>query len=70
MDKGRIDLINHLYAIATGLLNEAEELAVEGQSPSITAESLTTNSESILAKMEDTSAIVKAAQVIASEPTD
>lgn len=65
MHGNKRDLINHLFAIATGLLNETEGLAVRGQSPTVSSEDVSTVSADVLAKLEDTTAIVKAVQVIA-----
>lgn len=65
MDENKRELINHLYAIATGMLNDAEELAVRGQSHSVTENDICTVSSDVLAKLDDTAALVKAGRIIA-----
>lgn len=65
MYDNRIELVNHLFAAATEMLEDAAGVAVEGQSPRLQGSQLANHGVRLRALARDITTIAEAAAIIA-----
>jgi len=65
MDHDRRDLINHLFALATGLLEDAASKAIEGQSPKLLTADCIARADDLHRSAQQLAALAKTINVIA-----
>ena len=60
MDNDQRKLIQHLFAVATGIASEAEEIAVTGQSPKLSVRQYQATASRLLERTDDLTRVVHA----------
>jgi hypothetical protein len=64
MDKDQRELIQRLFAVATMLASEIEEIAVKGQSPKLTEKRRTRLTYRLLGKSHDLAALSRSINMV------
>jgi hypothetical protein len=67
-DAATRELVNHLFATATAILEDATETAVAGQYPRLTKAACRARAEQLLAEADALAALAGAALVVAGIP--
>jgi len=64
LDKDQRELIRRLFAVATMIASEAEEIAVKGQSPKLSIGQYKTTARQLLNRAEDLATVAGTIEVI------
>lgn len=64
MDADQRELIQRLFAVATMIASEAEEIAIRGQSPKLSARQYRQTARQLAKRVEDLTAVARTVQAV------